>query len=302
VVSGALLTNSFGNLSSALFDGQNWIPFLISTSNSGMNGIIRGLQRSTEVIRYPNLHRLAVGIVILISIALGLGVVFLLVLIGLVWALARRRSEPKVVVPQSYPSQDTLTDGEDVAAGGGAKKRPSSLLATLNAATENVVSMGHASGGTEGSGMIAYGAAGAAGATAAAALHHNRNESNGVPTTLDHSDETGGHATNASTAYHSEAQTGRTGEYYSGQEDENNTYDDAYDQDGVAAAGVAGAMADMSQGIPAHARYSFEATHDSELPLRAGQSVEILDDGDESWWLCRDENGRRGVVPATYIL
>ena len=31
---------------------------------------------------------------------------------------------------------------------------------------------------------------------------------------------------------------------------------------------------------PAHARYSFDGTGEGELPLQAGQEIEVLDDGD----------------------
>jgi hypothetical protein len=34
-------------------------------------------------------------------------------------------------------------------------------------------------------------------------------------------------------------------------------------------------------GRPAHARYSFEASGEGELPLAAGMELEILDDSDQ---------------------
>lgn len=34
---------------------------------------------------------------------------------------------------------------------------------------------------------------------------------------------------------------------------------------------------------PAHARYSFDATGEGELPMSAGQEIEILDDGDPAY-------------------
>lgn len=66
---------------------------------------------------------MAVGIVILISIAIALGVVFLLVLIGLLVALSRRRDEP------AYPVQEAH-DNDSIY-----QRRPNDLLATVGAAT-----------------------------------------------------------------------------------------------------------------------------------------------------------------------
>jgi hypothetical protein len=66
---------------------------------------------------------LSVGIVILISIAIALGVVFLLVLIGLLIALARRQED------SAYPVQPK-EHGENHSG-----HRPTSLLTTVGAAT-----------------------------------------------------------------------------------------------------------------------------------------------------------------------
>lgn len=301
VVSGALSMSNYGNVSTALFDGQNWTPFLVSQSNTGGSGIVRAFTRSVEVLSFPNLHHLAVGIVILISIAIGLGVVFLLVLLGLIWALARRHPNRGVDVPIS-PSDETLA----MAGAAGEKKRPSSLLATLNAATENVMHSGapgeDATRGAEvGAGAAA--AAGMAGVGASSTGHgHGRQDSAAVGGTVENSDETG-----PSTAFHSDGQTGQShsgrSNYYSGDEGE-----------GVALGGGAGATAlgagaydgmddnGANDGIEAHARYSFEATHPSELAVRAGEKIYILDDQDEHWWLARNDSGATGVLPATYVL
>ena len=77
---------------------------------------------------------LARGVVILISIALGAGVVFLMGLLGVLWALFRRRDE------RNY-SQDTGTDEKDYDDDMDSLQRPSSLLAHINAATRNTIFM-----------------------------------------------------------------------------------------------------------------------------------------------------------------
>jgi hypothetical protein len=69
---------------------------------------------------------LAVGVVILISIAIAAGVVFLLVLLGILWTLFSRKEEPIKTVDQDE-DDDSL------------HQRPSSLLAHVNAATRTTI-------------------------------------------------------------------------------------------------------------------------------------------------------------------
>lgn len=68
---------------------------------------------------------LAVGIVILISIAIAAGVVFLLVLLGILWTLFSRKEQIKTT------DQDEDDDSMH--------QRPSSLLAHVNAATRTTI-------------------------------------------------------------------------------------------------------------------------------------------------------------------
>jgi nitrogen fixation-related uncharacterized protein len=71
---------------------------------------------------------LATGIVILISIAIAAGIVFLIVLIGILWALFARRHERE----EKYATSDA--DDDDSTTG-----RPTSLLAHINAATRATI-------------------------------------------------------------------------------------------------------------------------------------------------------------------
>lgn len=66
------------------------------------------------------------GVVILISIAIAAGVVFLLVLLGILWALFARKEEQLKTVDQDE-DDDSL------------HQRPSSLLAHVNAATRTTI-------------------------------------------------------------------------------------------------------------------------------------------------------------------
>lgn len=69
---------------------------------------------------------LAVGVVILISIAIAAGVVFFLVLLGILWTLFSRKEEQMKTIDQDE-DDDSL------------HQRPSSLLAHVNAATRTTI-------------------------------------------------------------------------------------------------------------------------------------------------------------------
>jgi len=77
---------------------------------------------------------LARGVIILISIALGAGVVFLMCLVGLLWALFRRRDE-------RHYGQDTGTDEKDYDDDMDSLQHPSSRLEHINAAIRNTIFM-----------------------------------------------------------------------------------------------------------------------------------------------------------------
>jgi len=67
-----------------------------------------------------------VGVVILVSIAIAAGVVFLLVLLGILWTLFSRK-EQQIKAPDTDEDDDSL------------HQRPSSLLAHVNAATRTTI-------------------------------------------------------------------------------------------------------------------------------------------------------------------
>ncbi|KAF7793786.1 hypothetical protein EIP86_004907 [Pleurotus ostreatoroseus] len=127
-ISGSLSDSNFGNASSALFDGQQIIPYIVSSASSGSPGTIASLIHSFATFSFTQHHFLATGIVILISIAIAAGVVFLLALIGILWAIFARRDEraDKLDVAE-YEDDDSTTH------------RPSSLLEHINAATRTTI-------------------------------------------------------------------------------------------------------------------------------------------------------------------
>jgi Cortical protein marker for cell polarity len=77
----------------------------------------------------PAFTDLATGVVILISIAIGAGIVFLLVLLGILWTLFARRDE----AVSKFDPADVGNDDDS------AEHRPSSLLEHINAATTSIL-------------------------------------------------------------------------------------------------------------------------------------------------------------------
>ncbi|KAK0461417.1 cortical protein marker for cell polarity-domain-containing protein [Desarmillaria tabescens] len=127
MISGSLDDSSFGNASSALYDGQSYIPYIVSSSSTGSTGAVAALFHSFASFSFTQRHFLATGVVILISIAIAAGVVFLLALIGILWTLFSRRDE-------KLNKLDVVDDDDD-----STHHRPSSLLEHINAATRATV-------------------------------------------------------------------------------------------------------------------------------------------------------------------
>ncbi|KDQ21696.1 hypothetical protein BOTBODRAFT_99589 [Botryobasidium botryosum FD-172 SS1] len=120
-----LLASSSWTVSSALFDGQTFYPYITSATSSGLPGFISTLFHSFANFSFTRQHFLATGVVILISIAIAAGIVFFLLLIGVLWTLYSRRSEG-LANPNPEEEDDSL-------------HRPSSLLEHINAATRATV-------------------------------------------------------------------------------------------------------------------------------------------------------------------
>ncbi|QRW21629.1 polarized growth protein rax2 [Rhizoctonia solani] len=134
-MSGSLASNSFGSASTALFDGATVYPYISTTSTSGSTGFVNGLFYSVSNFSFELRKFLPRGVVILISIAIAAGIVFLLLLIGVLWAIfSRRDDQPQ----EEYVYQEA--DDESLL------HRPSSLLEHINAATRNTI-VGSVAGG-----------------------------------------------------------------------------------------------------------------------------------------------------------
>jgi hypothetical protein len=130
MLSGSLVDSKSGVASSALFDGQTLIPYLVSETASGAAGMVASMFRSFATFSFDQRRFLATGVVILISIAIAAGVVFLLALIGILWTLFSRRDD-------KLSKLDMVEDEDDDA--DSTRQRPSSLLEHVNAATRATI-------------------------------------------------------------------------------------------------------------------------------------------------------------------
>ncbi|GAA6004226.1 Rax2p [Rhodotorula paludigena] len=128
LVSGDLTINDT-SVSSALYDGEAWYPYLVATSETGSSGIVAQMFYSVSNFSLSAGRHLAAGLVILISIAIGLGLVFLFVLIGLLVMLATKRRDERQYPPRD-PQREVGTTSD-----ASSLHRPSSLLQTVGAAT-----------------------------------------------------------------------------------------------------------------------------------------------------------------------
>lgn len=121
-----VLPNLKSSYSAALFDGSTWHPYLLSATNTGSPGRIRGMFTTTACCNasYKTRRYLSVPAVILISIAISLGILFLLIACAFVYMFLKRRRHP----PKYYA--DPMKEWRP-------KYRPTSLLAMLDAANLN---------------------------------------------------------------------------------------------------------------------------------------------------------------------
>ncbi|KAI9276472.1 cortical protein marker for cell polarity-domain-containing protein [Umbelopsis sp. AD052] len=120
MVTGQLDINGYGDASAALFDGTQFHPYLTTAALNGSTGSIRSMFFGSCCPDIGEKNYLPVPIVILISIAIALGLVFFVVLGALLIMYLKRRKEV-----------NTLPKGAPEAYIGKPPRRPQSLLAML---------------------------------------------------------------------------------------------------------------------------------------------------------------------------
>ncbi|GAN01274.1 cellular morphogenesis protein [Mucor ambiguus] len=128
LVSGFINLGTLGNVSAAFFDGDNWTPYLVTASANGdmsrsaLNSVFY-LEQIPFIAPSKNKGSMPTPLVILVSIAISLGIVFLIVLCSMLVVYIKRKRDSKIN-PQSNPG----------AYYGKPPRTPESLLAALKAA------------------------------------------------------------------------------------------------------------------------------------------------------------------------
>ncbi|KAF7730690.1 hypothetical protein EC973_001639 [Apophysomyces ossiformis] len=128
LVTGFLNLGEYGNLSAALYDGSRYLPYLVSSIGDGSAGNLTSVFFKSYAINIHRTNYLPTPIVVLISIASSLAIVFAMVLAALgVVFLKRKRDagvDPSANIAAYY---------------GKPPRRPQSLIAMLNSAGANGV-------------------------------------------------------------------------------------------------------------------------------------------------------------------
>jgi hypothetical protein len=105
MVSGDLYLDDMGNVTSALYDGSNWHPYLVGTSSTGGLASGASLFWSESSFDFSIRHYLARGLVVLVAIAIATGIILLLILIFFLVAYCTRRSERKSHRPEVFEKE-----------------------------------------------------------------------------------------------------------------------------------------------------------------------------------------------------
>ncbi|KAF2766928.1 hypothetical protein EJ03DRAFT_344878 [Teratosphaeria nubilosa] len=122
LVNGAINIPDYGNASAALFNGTAFTPFVLTNKQDGSEGTIsRMFVSNTSNLMNKDGHHLAVGLVVLISLAIALGLTFLIIVAGIFIERHRRRKEG--YVPMTTMRMDRT--------GNLSRIPPESLLGTL---------------------------------------------------------------------------------------------------------------------------------------------------------------------------
>ncbi|KAJ6262520.1 hypothetical protein Dda_3330 [Drechslerella dactyloides] len=108
-----LLDSTSVNSSAAIFDGTSWTPFILTSHNDGSSGSLGAFISESKHTFNEGAGKLAVGLVVLVSLAISLALVFLIVVIGVIAAYIRRRREGYMPAPTRMsptPSAQDMTE------------------------------------------------------------------------------------------------------------------------------------------------------------------------------------------------
>ncbi|QSZ30019.1 hypothetical protein DSL72_004537 [Monilinia vaccinii-corymbosi] len=99
MVTGAMVLPNFGNVSAVLFNGTTFAPFALTSSTSNTGGCLEHIFSQENNYFKSSGGHLAVGLVVLIALAISLALIFLLVVAGVLAERIRRKREGYVPAP-----------------------------------------------------------------------------------------------------------------------------------------------------------------------------------------------------------
>ncbi|ORX40021.1 cortical protein marker for cell polarity-domain-containing protein [Kockovaella imperatae] len=110
MVSGDLVIDNQGNVTSALYDGSTMIPYLVGTTSAGTLGTASTLFWSSPSFSFSVQHFLATGLVVLVAIAMATGFILLFILLFFLFACLKRRRERNRPPPKEMFEKDRDSD------------------------------------------------------------------------------------------------------------------------------------------------------------------------------------------------
>ncbi|CEP12576.1 hypothetical protein [Parasitella parasitica] len=273
--------------SAALFDGTEWHPYLLSATSAGSAGRIERMFTATDCCNasYKNRRYLSVPAVILISIAISLGILFLLIACAFAYLFLKRRNNPHKYY--ASPMKEWKP-----------KYRPTSLLAMVDAANLDAADAAAATVAT---------ATGASIDTAGSASHLSKqpdtNRTTGYSTALE--------------SVNSSSQRGQTSMDMS----DAATATARYRHSSGFSMGLGLPFATlMAQALKNdektqvatedapqvyYAKYPFDAKEFGELAFEAKTPIVVTDTSDNVWWMGYKDDGSgnpvSGLFPSNYV-
>ncbi|CAG8974424.1 hypothetical protein HYALB_00004120 [Hymenoscyphus albidus] len=111
MITGSLNVPGFGNASAVIFNGTTFQPFALTSSYSKNGGSISQIFHAKKTVFSAARSRIARGFVVLIALAIALGLIFLLVVAGVVAERIRRKRDGYMPAPtSSYDNQNKILE------------------------------------------------------------------------------------------------------------------------------------------------------------------------------------------------
>ncbi|ESZ99572.1 hypothetical protein SBOR_0045 [Sclerotinia borealis F-4128] len=110
MVTGAMVLPTFGNVSAVLFNGTTFEPFALTGSTSNTGGSLSHIFSQENNFFQSSGGHLAIGLVVLIALAISLALIFLLVIAGVLAERIRRKREGYMPAPtNSYDRNNGMS-------------------------------------------------------------------------------------------------------------------------------------------------------------------------------------------------